>query len=447
MPVRRTTRRGVALAIAACLSLGAKASVAQAGDALPAAPAPVVLTPIDPATATGAAPTAAGVARAIDALTSSGPGGYSIVVVDPSRDVVLYDKKSSRPRTPASTAKIATSAAALAVLGPQTRLATVAYRLGDVVYLVGGGDPTLVRAHGGNPLAGGSASLRDLANASAAELDAGASVRLVYDDTAFRGPRLGPGWSSSYPAAGVAAPVTALVVDGGRVRPGSLSRVADPARQAADAFAGYLRDAGLTVTGIGGGRRDASASEIARVESPPIGVIVQRMLTDSENNYAEALAHLTGAKLLGKPTFAGGAAATEKALTSLGYALDGVHLVDGSGLSTMDLLPARLLADVLAHVARGDQPTLAAIGSGLAVAGLTGTLADRYDTPQTVAGRGFVHAKTGTLTGVVSLAGTVQDDDGRVLVFAMIANGVGSLDGVRDRMDQIASRLAGCGCS
>ncbi len=39
-------------------------------------------------------------------------------------------------------------------------------------------------------------------------------------------------------------------------------------------------------------------------------MIVQRMLTDSENNYAEALAHLTGAKLLGKPTFAGGAAAT-----------------------------------------------------------------------------------------------------------------------------------------
>ena len=46
--------------------------------------------------------------------------------------------------------------------------------------------------------------------------------------------------------------------------------------------------------------------------------IVERMLTDSENNYAEALAHLTGGALLGKPTFAGGAAATVQTLATLG---------------------------------------------------------------------------------------------------------------------------------
>jgi D-alanyl-D-alanine carboxypeptidase len=40
----------------------------------------------------------------------------------------------------------------------------------------------------------------------------------------------------------------------------------------------------------------------------------------------------------------------------------------------------------------------------------------------------------------------VQDADGRVLVFAMIANNVTSLAGVRETMDLIASRLATCGC-
>ena len=77
----------------------------------------------------------------------------------------------------------------------------------------------------------------------------------------------------------------------------------------------------------------------------------------------------------------------------------------------------------------------------------TGTLADRYTSTKTRAGRGFVHAKTGTLTGVVGLAGTVQDADGRVLVFAMLDDDVRSIPATRETMDVIASRLAECGCT
>ena len=106
----------------------------------------------------------------------------------------------------------------------------------------------------------------------------------------------------------------------------------------------------------------------------------------------------------------------------------------------------RVLAEVLGDVVRGTDPELAPIAPGLAVAGLTGTLADRFATASTRPGRGFVHAKTGTLTGVSSLAGTVQDADGRILVFAMIANKVTSLVQARETMDLIASRLATCGC-
>ncbi len=447
--MRRTTRAWTATAISIVLavSLGAGAASALSGDGAPPAPAPAVLTPVDLTDASGPAPTRAGVARAVGGLASAGLAATSILVVDPATGTVLYDRRSGRPQIPASTAKLATAAAALEVLGAQTRIPTVVLRHGDIVYLLGGGDPTLVRQHGGNPLAGGSASLREAARLAAAGLGGAASVRLVYDDHAFRGPLLGPGWSTSYPAAGVAAPVTALVVDGGRVRPGSFSRVEDPSQQAATVFAGYLGSAGVKVTEVTSGRVDEAATEIARVESPPIAVIVERMLTDSENNYAEALAHLTGAKLLGRPTFAGGAAATTKALTTLRIDTTGLSLVDGSGLSTRDRLPTRLLADVLTSAALGTEPSLASIGPGLPVAGLTGTLADRFDTQATEGGRGFVHAKTGTLTGVVSLAGTVQDADGRVLVFAMIANDVASLNHARDSMDGIASRLAGCGCS
>jgi D-alanyl-D-alanine carboxypeptidase/D-alanyl-D-alanine-endopeptidase (penicillin-binding protein 4) len=406
-----------------------------------------VLTPINVTAAPGPAPTALGVKQAIGPLVGPSLGDESIVIIDPTSKAVLFDRRGSTARTPASTLKLATATAALNVLGPQTRLPTIVKRDGQTLVLVGGGDPTLVRSGGGNPLAGGSASLRSLAKATAEAFTAGTKLTVLYDDTAFVGPTLGPGWPASFPAAGVVAPVTALVVDGGRVRPGSLSRVADPARQAASVFAGFLKGQGLRVSSVTGGTGPAAATEIARVESPPVGDIVQRMLTNSENNFAEAMAHLTGGKMLGKPSFVGGAAATSAALADLGLETGGVVLADGSGLSTRNRVTARLLAGVLTDVARATDPDLASIAPGLAVAGLTGTLADRFQTPATAAGRGFVHAKTGTLTGVVSLAGTVLDADGRVLVFALIANKVSSLARARDTMDQIASRLATCGCS
>lgn len=416
---------------------------------VPAAPAPAVLVPVDvtSAGAPGPAPTPEGVRRAVGPLAASAPGELSILVVDPATGTVLLEERADRSLIPASTAKLATAAAALQALGPQTRIPTVVHRLDDTLYLVGGGDPTLVRSGGGDPLKGGNASLRAVARDAADAIDRGAPVRLVYDTSAFRGPTLGPGWRSSYPAGGVAAPVTALVVDGGRVSPGSTARVTDPARQAADAFAGFLADEGVTVSAIRKGRLDPTAQEIARVESAPVADIVQRMLTESDNNFADAMAHLTGGKELGKPSFAGGAAATKQVLGELGLDTAGLSLADGSGLSTENRLPVRLLAALLGDVARGVDADLASIAPGLPVAGFTGTLADRFATAATRAGRGYVQAKTGSLTGVIGLSGLVQDRNGRVLVFSMIANNVSSLVTARETMDRIASRLAACGCS
>jgi len=445
--VRVPARTRLLAAASAAVLLLVGSPAATAADGVPPAPAPAVLDPVPVTSSTAPAPTPDGVRGEVGRLARRGLAAGSVLIVDPSTGTVLLDQGADRPRTPASTAKLTTAAAALTVLGPQARLATVAYRDGNTVYLVGGGDPTLVRQGGGNPLAGGSASLRELAQSVSEGFTALAPVTLVFDSSAFRGARLGPGWSSSFPAAGVAAPVTALVVDGGRTRPGSLSRVQDPAKQAASVFAGFLRGQGLDVVSIAPGRLDPAATEVGRVESPPVADIVERMLTESENNYAEALAHLVGGALLGKPTFAGGAEATTQALAKLGIDTTGLALVDGSGLSRRNLVPVRVLADVLTGVARATTAALTPIAPGLAVAGLTGTLANRFGTAATRAGRGFVHAKTGTLTGVVSLAGIVQDADGRVLVFAMIANKVASLAKARDTMDVIASRLATCGCT
>ena len=86
--------------------------------------------------------------------------------------------------------------------------------------------------------------------------------------------------------------------------------------------------------------------------------------------------------------------------------------------------------------------------SGMPVAGFSGTLDDRFETGTGSAGRGVVRAKTGTLDGVNTLAGVVEDADGRLLAFAFMANRVPASrgDAVLSSLDTLAGTLAGCGC-
>ena len=95
-----------------------------------------------------------------------------------------------------------------------------------------------------------------------------------------------------------------------------------------------------------------------------------------------------------------------------------------------------------------DHPDLRATITGLPVAGFTGSLTYRFaDTP--VPGRGRVRAKTGTLTGVSSLAGVVTDLDGVPMAFAIMADRVrlpNTLD-AREAADDFAAALGSCHCA
>jgi D-alanyl-D-alanine carboxypeptidase/D-alanyl-D-alanine-endopeptidase (penicillin-binding protein 4) len=194
------------------------------------------------------------------------------------------------------------------------------------------------------------------------------------------------------------------------------------------------------------GEAPQGAQTLGTVRSAPVARLVEEALSQSDNLLIESLARHV-ALAAGEPaTFDGAAEAVTDAVAGLGLDVTGLSLVDGSGLSTTDRVPIALLADLLTGVADGTLADASPILSGLPVAGYDGTLADRGDDdPQTAPGS--VRAKTGTLLGVHGLAGTVITAEGRLLVFAVLADGAPANGlAAEDALDDVASALAACGC-
>lgn len=411
-------------------------------------------------------PSRQGLEAALAPLLDSPELGTSqtLAVMDATTGKLLYGVGEDRPATPASTIKLATAVAALDVLGAEHRIPTTVAQGGaeDEIVLVGGGDPTLTALRTRRGPGDGAASLRRLARSTARALkDRGVRrVRLAYDTSAYSGPRLHPiGVNDNI------APVTALMADEGRRDPGTTGhapRREDPAASAAASFAGFLKNNGITVRGTPApGRADkAVEGRLAEVRSAPLGELVEQMLTHSDNDIAEALARQT-AMAMGLPaSFDGAAEAVADALKAAGLDTGDSRFHDGSGLDGEDALSAGLLARVLALTASPDHPELRPVLSGLPVAGFTGTLAGRFtagrgsgrDGPRNGSGNGqtgdahraagLVRAKTGTLTGVNTLAGAVVDADGRLLTFAFMTKGATDASA----LDRLAAAVAGCGC-
>ncbi|MFB8776562.1 D-alanyl-D-alanine carboxypeptidase/D-alanyl-D-alanine-endopeptidase [Streptomyces broussonetiae] len=361
-------------------------------------------------------------------------------VVDLGTGKRLHGSATGETFIPASTTKLPTAVAALAALGPDHRLTTrAAYEpdTGELV-LVGGGDPTLTARED----AAGPASLRTLAARTAAAL-AERDVRQVtlsYDTTLYAGTDLHTiGVNDNL------ARVTPLMADEGRTDDstrGPVLRVPDPAAEATRAFAGFLEDHGIESTAPGPSKATGRAETLATVSSPPVSALVERMLTNSDNDLSEHLARHTAIASGERPDFDGAGRAIHARLEKLGLPLDGAVFKDGSGLSRDNRLSADLLTALLVTAADPARPELRPALTGLPVAGFTGTLTSRY----TDGAAGVVRAKTGTLTGVNTLAGTVVTADGRLLAFAFLSSETVDPYAAQAALDRAATALAGCGC-
>jgi D-alanyl-D-alanine carboxypeptidase/D-alanyl-D-alanine-endopeptidase (penicillin-binding protein 4) len=437
-------------------------------DPVPPLAAPVPGYTAPPATTPGAVaraapsprPAASAVRRALARALRDPHLAALRAVVAPLRGRPVLDLGQGTS-TPASTLKLLTATAALEVLGPTrtfpTRVVALDHRLaqrphrgrkaGLDLVLVGGGDPFLA---GHRPAPGPGrrdASLQTLAEATARRLHQRhvSAVRLSYDTSLFSGPRVDPYWPKHYIPDDVVSPVTALWADEGDDPAGS-GRAADPAASAAGQFAAYLAKQGIRVAPkIAEVRRTSGAREVARVTSPPVADIVERVLKSSDNEGAEVLAHQVGLAVEGEGSYAAGVRGTIQILRGLGISLPHATVQDGSGLSRHDRLDATTLVQVLQAASSPDHPELRSVITGLPVAAYDGSLGYRFDHSP---GRGLVRAKTGTLTGTSALAGLTTDARGRVLVFAFVSNHVREAETLDTRaaLERLTAALATCRC-
>lgn len=371
-------------------------------------------------------------------------------VVDVATGDVLGSSGATSFYTPASTQKLLTAVAALTALDPDATLPTTVVQDGSGgIALVGGGDQLLGAGTSKASAVDGRAGLATLAEqvANRLVLAGRTKVTLTLDDTLFTGASYSPAWKDAYLTDGYVAPVAALSVDVARKTDDDYAqRWTDPAAHAADVFAAALAKHGVTVTSVRRGTAPSGGTTLGEVRSATVREIVGYALEHSDNTIAEGLGRLVAVKENLPATFDGAAQAVLAVVGGLGVDTAGARLVDCSGLGKGSHLSPQQLAAVLGLVTDGKHPDLTGIAALLPIAGLSGTLDDRF-VDSGVEGR--VRAKTGSLTGVNSLAGIVMTEDGRELVFVAMADRTGDSGpwGPRQAIDTFATTLAGCGCS
>ncbi len=440
-------------------------------------------TPVWPLSPDAPAPSTAGLQAALaPVLADPALAGASVVVADGLTGARLLELLPDQPRVPASATKVLTALAVQRTLPPGTRFSTTVRRgpQPGQILLVAGGDTLLAPGTGDPTAVVGHAGLGELADQTAAALTAHGDLAVVVglDRTFADGPAAAPTWPSRFLLEGITGPVTPLGLATRRAAPGE-PVAPDPAAEVLAELVARLGERGITATVDHGllsappeptesgtppttdaevtpdtGGPDTVGSDsawtpgevLASVESATVTDQLGYALRTSDNALTESLARSAAFHAGAATDFASVGEFVTNTVGASGIDVSGVTLVDASGLSSENAVPASTVAEVLLSATTGRQPDLAAALAGLPVAALDGTLAERFAGVDTQAGAGWVRAKTGTLNEVNVLAGLVLTADSRLLVFVVLQQGeVGTLE-ARAALDRFGAVLASCGC-
>ncbi|MCG7240886.1 D-alanyl-D-alanine carboxypeptidase/D-alanyl-D-alanine-endopeptidase [Corynebacterium kefirresidentii] len=342
-------------------------------------------------------------------------------VIDTETGDVVWQRDADKRLTPASSTKVLTTAAATLALDENEKITTKVYRGSNEknVVIKAAGDVWMTHEQ-----------LDDLAEQISKNVE---QVDGVYVDTSvWSGEAQAPGWDPENVDGGFVAPMEPAMLYGGRLgaTTGDVPRSHEPALDVAKQLGDRL-GAGK----VGMGSVAENAQEVASVDSPPLADRAREMVRHSDNVMAEAIARELAMSRGKEASFEGDTQATLEVLREQGFDVEGVDIKDNSGLSVDNRLTAGLLTQLINGAVK--DPRLRPLVSYLPVAGGDGTLYERYGDS---AAKGYVRAKTGTLTGVSALAGTAQGDSGRVYAFAFLVND-GDILAARKAQDALASAL------
>jgi D-alanyl-D-alanine carboxypeptidase len=334
----------------------------------------------------------------------------SALIIDEATGQVLYEENPDLTLRPASNTKLFTTAAALALLGPDHRFETrvVAAAAPDGAGNVSG-DLTLLGDHDFTWSTSFYSSARWPLDQLAGQLYA-AGVRRVAGQLRVQGEYVYDGVSiGTYDAAAHRATV-------------------------ATQWRAALTAQGITVVGANTTSPSfdpplGATVELGRWRSLPLAVGCSPINRVSHNEFADALTRHMGWRLEGDSSYAAGERQVLSWMAAEGMDTAGVIFHDGSGLSYDNRVSARHVVALLAYLRQ--QPEGTAWGRTFSVAGIRGTLSGRMTGPDTI---GRVFGKTGTLNVAISTSGfLVHKHDGRAYLFSLLMN---------DQPDQAAARAA-----
>jgi D-alanyl-D-alanine carboxypeptidase len=330
----------------------------------------------------------------------------SVSLIDVSTGEVVFESNAFSQRKPASTMKILAAAASLKHLQPEqvfTTRVSIA-KVPDAIVIDGEFDPWVAMDH---------------------------RVATKMNRTSF--PRIGFNSLSRVKES-----------SGGSIKKLKVYYNGIYANEVAS-YKAFYKKRGVKATFVKVTDEKASAlvsEEILISESPKVVKMMDWFLLWSDNQLSERMAKLAS-KYAGNEFNDEGVAITfAEILISFGINPAQMEVIDASGLSRQNKVTAHVLAQLLYKI--HSDPVLSKLIDGLPVGGQSGTLQTRYikTAPDAV---GLVKAKTGTLTGTVSLAGYVQSGD-REYAFAIIADRIGRSNSASDRarktLDRYLAKIA-----
>ena len=360
------------------------------------------------------------VAQHLDRLVSDGMFETSMVgmmIYDLDADSVLFAHNARQLLRPASTMKVLTAVTAIDRLGGSYQFKTELCYTGEVsgrtlrgnIYLVGGFDPRF-----------NSDDMRAFVE-SIHKMGVDTIRGNIYADKSMKDSNLlGSGWCWDD--------------DNPTLSPLLIGRK----DIFVERFVGELKETGIIIDAtVGEAQRPDDAYCICR-RFHTIDQILMRMLKDSDNLYAESMFYQIAASSGVRHASASDARSIMARLISkVGLNPRRYEISDGSGLSLYNYLSAELEVSILRYAFRNNNIWVH-LHPALPIAGVDGTLRNRMRGPFT---EGNVYAKTGTLTGVSSLAGYCTAANGHRLAFSIINQGVQHSRNSRAFQDRVCTVL------